>query len=111
MLPRDPQIKTELYSLYVAFRGGFSFAVTALGHYGDSMLVRLKNGKVENLSPKRAEIYIRLGYADKYKPLTKDEAVLLAEKQGGDSACAGVELAIREPRADRAVITYARTRR
>lgn len=76
------------------------------------MLVRMKkDGKVENLSQKRAEIFIRLGYATKYVPLNKDAAILHAEKQGGSSACAGVELAIHEPIADRAVITYARTPR
>ena len=75
------------------------------------MLVRLKNGNVENLSAHRANIFIKLGYASKYVPLAKDAVLLKAEEQGGAAACAAVELAVYEPKAERAVLTYARTSR
>jgi hypothetical protein len=68
----------------------------------------MKNGAIENMAQQRADIFIKLGYA---KKLTRDEAILHAESLGGDAACSGVEFAIHEQRAERAVIAHARTSR
>ncbi len=67
------------------------------------MLVRLrmkKDGAIEDVHPVRAKLLLKLGHA---------EAILHAENQGGPAACAGVELALREPKSQKAVLGYART--
>lgn len=67
------------------------------------MLVRLrmkKDGAIEDVHPVRAKLLLKLGHA---------EAILHAENQGGPAACAGIELALREPKSQKAVLSYART--
>jgi hypothetical protein len=70
------------------------------------MLVRMRNGNVEDLYEFRARKFIKLGWATEYKPQS-EQAILHAEDQGGQSACAGVEHAIQEQKSERAVIAHA----
>ncbi len=74
------------------------------------MLVRMRSGRVEDLFDFRARKFIKLGWATEYKP-ESEQAVLHAEEQGGPAACAGVELAIHEPKSETAALTYVRTPR
>ncbi len=75
------------------------------------MLVRMRSGRVEDLFEFRARKFIKLGWATEYTPPTKEEAILHAEEQSGTAACTAVEMAVHEPKTERAVVSFFRTAR
>lgn len=74
------------------------------------MLVRMRSGNIEDVIPSIARQFINLKLATEYKP-KNEQAILHAEEQSGPSACIGVELAIHEPKSERAVARFMRTAR
>ena len=76
------------------------------------ILVRMKNGNLENLIDEVALGFLARGAADRVNIELKKEALTLkAESQGGVCACAGIELATLEPKRESAVVRFARTLR
>ena len=70
------------------------------------MLVRSKSWGVVEVVDYVGRGMILRGEATAY-PET-EQAILHAEEQGGPAACIGVEMAVCEPRAERAVLKYVR---
>ncbi len=72
------------------------------------MLVRMKNGNIEDLYDEVARGFVLQGRAE----YLKDAAVLHAEAQGGVAATVGIETAMLEPqKAEHAVLKFIRTLR
>jgi hypothetical protein len=65
------------------------------------MLVRMKNGNIEDLYDDVALRFIANGLAERL--------VLKAEDAGGPAATVGIEMAMLEPKPERAVVKYFRT--
>ena len=71
------------------------------------MLVRMKNGNVEDLYDEVAKRFILQGIAE---PL-QEAAIINAENNGCAAATVGVEMAVLEPKAEHAVVRFFRTLR
>jgi hypothetical protein len=70
------------------------------------------NGEVADVFDEVACAMILRGEAERVHSEESDDALILsAENHGGQSACAGIEMATLEPKAECAVLKYIRTRR
>jgi hypothetical protein len=72
------------------------------------MIVKMKNGNIEDVFEFVGRDLIRRGIAEKLK---RDALVLKAEEQGGAAACVGIEMAIAAPKTEHAVVKFFRTLR
>lgn len=77
------------------------------------MLVKMKNGFVEELHDFVGEQFIKQGRAERVDAKTDEllQLILKAEGHGGPAATAGIEMAMLEQKTERANITFFRTPR